>query len=354
MSENVITVDIDCYREGKHDFSNCECQEPPGGSNGDDCIGKWKSGKATAEKNLKKAIAEVESKSEALKYAEEWEAKLKLYFDNIYTTAELADKVARELEAFKCQTQNVCKNAECTITALEILFCEVREIFEPCLRYLIELMDEVNACLKCITDPGLVRDEGILKVLAEYDMKLRELEGLQLDTLKKIIEALKCANILFYTICSIDEEENSSKAGKEVFICDSLQDELKLLCKTFGMDPEKVCAPNSSTPNDSKGEKEEGEEDNSYAHKVWECENLTKDCDDSNAEKLTLGPAPRFPLNCDPYYINTECQHGIAQDEKETKKAELSDAKKAKEAAQSCFDSLVLAIDTAESAKRGS
>lgn len=316
-----------CYAsESVH--PDCVPDTPPGGNAGDDCITSWKDKKDAANKTLKEAIAEVQMRSEALKYATEWEARLKTCYDNIYKTAEVADKVAREIDGFKAQVGRVCTNAECTVTALELLYCQTREIFEPCIRELVDMMDHVKDCLKCITDPALVRDKGILKVLTEYDQKLREIEALQFDTLKKIVAALKCANILYYSICSGGKDQDYS--------CDALMDELGQLHCNFDNTANNPDDPVVSVPLD--------------------CKRVVEVCDPPSTSSVlisSLVPVPVFPLKTDPYFSNTETQYTNAQTEKEAAKGCLDKAKKEKEAAQACYDSLVAAIVMSENAKAG-
>ena len=316
-------------------IEQCKCNERPPGQGGSDCIGKWKDEKDKAKRVLDEAIATVQAESDALKYALEWEGKLKSYSNSIYKSAEVADKLARQIKGFKAQVGLVCINAECTTQALEQLFCQVKEIFEPCARELTTVMDRLIECLRCITDPALVRDEGILKVLQEFDLKLRELAAMQLDCLKLIIEALKCANVLFYAICPA----TGDKTAEEEYFCDSLSDELKALCEMLGVH--------------IKDDEDNADCDGVSEIEALGCSMLSDDCKSGSAALLQLVPVPKFPLTEDPYYTNTECQYQKAQEDKNAKKENLDKAKKEKESAQACYDSLVKAIETAEKTKVG-
>jgi len=101
----------ECYATGEH--HDCLPETPSNGNAGDDCIAKWEDKKAKAEQELKTSIAELQKRSDALKYAQEWEMRLKIYFDNIYKTAEYSDKVAREIKGFCAQVSKVfCKCSE--------------------------------------------------------------------------------------------------------------------------------------------------------------------------------------------------------------------------------------------------
>jgi len=195
----------------------------------------------------------------------------------------------------------------------------------------MNIMDQVNNCLKCITDPGLVRDKGILKTLSEYDQKLREIEVLQFEMLKKILVALKCANILYYSIGNEHGKENSTQE----YLCDSLMDELGQLLNNFGN-----CRPCDDSASNS-------------LLLPLSCKKQGESSSDDKNEKYDLLPVPVFPLCRDKYYTDTQKQHENAKKEKEAAKEYLDIARENKEAAQACFESLDTAIQKSKNAKSG-
>lgn len=347
----------------------------PCGDKGMDCISKWKIDKVNQKRNLDSAIADAEVAKNDLKLAEEWEQRIKSYCDGIEKTAELADKVCRELKTVIVQLEKICKNASQSVTAIKILFCEVEKVFRnnegenkgQDVETLTSMMEDIMKCLKCITDPGLVRDKGIILALNEFDAKLKELAALQLDALKKILEVLKCANLLYYSLCDPECKDtvDCDDQGKQCqdYPCDSLISELKKLHYCFGNCEnredceEKPCGDRKSSSSQT-GENSEGSSKTNDCQKdldPWCC-TLAECCVEEKPTTLKLAipclsPRPKFPLWEDDYYTQTKTQYECAKQDKEKKKCILDGKKSNKDGLQSCYDSLVEAIKVAEAAK---
>lgn len=338
---------------------------------GVDCISKWKNEKSEQKRKLDSAIADAEVAKNNLKLAEEWEQRIKSYCDGIEKTAELADKVCREVNTVITQLEKICKNAGQSVTAIKILFCEVEKVFRNSESMDVEtltiMMEEIMKCLKCITDPGLVRDKGILLVLTEFDAKLKELVALQLDALKKIIEVLKCANLLYYSLCELGCKDNDDCDAPDDkcqdYPCDSLLSELRNLHYCFGNCENKEDCDEKPCEGQKPGstQKDKGSKDPLKTNDCpkdldpWCC--TLPDC--CIAEKpitpqlsiKCLDPRPKFPLWEDDYYTQTKTQYECAKQDKEIKKCNLDKMKTNKDGLQSCYDSLVEAIKAAEAAK---
>jgi hypothetical protein len=349
MARSIIkergTVHIDCELQGN---DNC----PPG----EGCIEKWKNEKADIKKELDVSIAELENAKKSLAHIEAWERRLKLYFDGIKKTAELADKVCRETKTTITQFKKICKNSNKSGIAIRILFCEVENVFRnennEDVETLTTMMEGIMKCLRCITDPGLIRDRGIVKALEEFDAKLKELSALQLDTMKKTIEALKCANLLYHALCELDCKDEGNGCDCQDYSCDSLLSEIQELQACFGTckDDEDCEQPGSSsdTVSDSSGDNQDHwSKCCSKDGQPWEC----KLACEPQLDTPTLLPLPIFPLKSSDYYNHTEAQWVCAEDEKEKAKCNLDKAKAEKDSLQACYDSLVEAIKAAEQAK---
>lgn len=301
-----------------HDVTACIDDTNPGNSGGDDCLSKWKTQKDQAKSDLDLANAEVESAKKRVENAAHWEQKLKVYCDNIEKTDELANKVTRELKTLKDQICVFCFNADCMVQALEILYCETREIYDPCVNEMVKLIDKINKCLSCITDSGFDRSVGITKAIDEYAAKLKELADLQKDALTKIIKALEIANIIFYALC-----ETPTKKEQD-FKCDSLEKELEELCYNFG-DDIKCDAPNGN------------------ACEPLTCEAMCKD----------LTPVPVFPLCKDEYYTETKAQYVAIKTESTAAKDDLDQKKETQKKAFLTYNGIQNAIEAANNAKAG-
>lgn len=285
---------------------------------GEGCLSKWQTKKDEAKSSLDIANAKVSNATKKVANAMHWEAKIKIYWENIEKTNELADKVARELKMLKTYVSTFCENAGCMVEALEILYCEVRSIYDPCVNEMVTLIDKINKCLGCITDPAFDRSQGITKAIDAYAAKLQELADLQKEALTKIVKALECANIIYYTICD-------PEVDKHDFKCDSLQNEIDELLTNFG--DCKDC---------------EGSEDGNSCEPL-ECTSVNK----------KLEPIPVMPLCKDPYFDKTKGEYESAKTDRETAKNELDTEKEIQQAALMCFNGVTNAIIASKNAKAG-
>lgn len=299
-------------QENKTGTKHKDCLPAPGSGNGtaDTCVEKWKDKKDVAKRDLDEIIAEAEQAKKALEYAVAWESKLKWYFGNIEKTAELSDNLRRELSVMIAQVERVCKNAECTVEALKCLYCQVQNVYTESATSLVAILELLQKCIKCITDPALVRDKGITKAISDLEIKVKELDALYLDSIKKVIEALKCALVLFHSICE-------DHVRDEDYETDSLHSEL------------------------------EGLYDRLAGNKV------VSDALECVATSQKLEPIPSFPLKQDQYYTSVVDQFANAQAATGTARDEYDRLKKEKEGLQACYNSLVDAIQTADKTKSG-
>lgn len=302
-----------------HQISKDCTGEGDSGSGGDnDCLSKWKDKKEEANSKLEIANAAVSKATKKVENIMHWEAKLKVYWESIEKTDEIANKVAREIYILKCYVESFCTNAECMVEALEILYCETRTIYDPCVNEMVILIDRINKCLVCITDPAFDRSQGITKAIDAYAAKLKELADLQKDALTKIVKALECANIIFYTICDTTDK-------KQDFKCDSLEKEIEALLINFGNCQE--CS----------------DDDEGISCDPLICTSMCKN----------LEPIPVMPLCKDPYFKETQSEYEQAKKDREEAKNELDKAKEEQQAAFMYFSGVSKAIEASNKAKAG-
>jgi hypothetical protein len=246
----------------------------------------------------------------------EWEAKLKSFWDRIKRTDELADLVRRELDIFGEQICKVCTNAECTVEAIKLLYFDLLEVYTSIIMLKENLDGDPLCCtvglndkLDQIEDPGLPKDSGIRKCLADFGAKLDVVLGLQNDAFKKVLEALKCAYLLLEYIC----EEN-----------DGLKRDIEELTDCFGGvitdDEVAPCEPTPGLP--------------------------VRCC-------LDFDNLPTFPIKENAYYIDTQAQYEAAKAAKELAQKDMNNERQDYEAVKACYDSLCDAIEKAKAAKSG-
>lgn len=185
------------------------CTKEPGNGDSDnkDCLDKWKEQlkKVCNDFSIKSAVTQ-ESKA-AHENSQAWEAKLENWKKIIEETDKKAKEVIRVLGFFLAQIKTVCKNAECTNKTLELLLCLVKSIYDCFVTYdeaypgLKKQIEDLKKLLNCLTN---VQDDvkaEVLKCIEAYEQKIIVVCETQDATLNKLLETLKCAQLLFTAIC---------------------------------------------------------------------------------------------------------------------------------------------------------
>ncbi len=287
-----------------------------------DCLDSWKLQKASVDNEYAKVAAKAAQAEERYKNALAWELKLKAWLDNIKTADENGNKVLTELQIFLAQFEVICPNAKCTVEALEILLCQTKAVFD-CL-YLLKtsLLDKLKDSVECLDKLGGQQKKDIQDCIAEFEGKLKAACELQDSILKKLVEAYKCANLLYIQICGIIKDE-----GYYDDLADGLKQQIEGLLAYFNGT---ASAPEASAdPDCPPGESQ-------------------FPCDENEAK-----PLPKFPLNTNTYYTGLEQDYSTAT----TKSGELKTAwetcRKERDLLLAQKTSLAEAIAAAEAAESG-
>lgn len=185
------------------------CTKEPGNGDSDnkDCLDKWKEQlkEVCNEFSIKSAVTQ-ESKA-AYENSQSWEAKLKNWKILIEETDVKTKEIIRVLDFFLAQIKTVCKNAECTNKTLELLLCLVKSIYDCFVTYdkdnkgLKEEIEDLKKLLNCLTNVKDDVKKEVLKCIEAYEDKIKMVCETQDATLNKLLETLKCAQLLFAAIC---------------------------------------------------------------------------------------------------------------------------------------------------------
>lgn len=204
-----------------------------------------------------------------------------------------------------------CKSTSYTITAVEILFCMVKELYTK--------VDEIYTCysniskaIDCSNDQVL-KNGGITDQWADYGKKLQDVINIGNDIFNNIVAALKAANILEESLCGKDY-------GIHVAI-----DNIGCLFN------------NPSDGSSSVGNGGAG-------MKPADGDSMEICCTD----KLVC---PVFPLTADQYYTLTQKQLTAADNRLAAVKPEYDSVSQEANRLQACTDSLTKAIQQAQTAK---
>ena len=256
-----------------------------------DCLDSWKLQKADVDNAYAKIAAKAAQAEERYKNANAWESKLKTWLDGIKSADEKGNKVLTELEIFLAQFEVICTNAKCTVEALQILLCQTKGLFDSLYTLKTSLLDKLKLSIECLKDLSVDGKNDIMECIAEFEAKLKSACDLQDSILKKLVEAYKCANLLYIEICGIIEKE-----GYYDDLADGLHQQVEDLLAYFN-----GTASGPAAPDDDNIQPDES---------LFPC--------DENEVK----PVPKFPLNTNTYYTDLTTDYATAV----TKSGELKTA----------------------------
>ena len=259
------------------------------------CLEDWESDLKGISNKLQMTLQEKQGHTAKHTNAMAWESKLSTFWQCIQVTDNLTQEIAGQLELFLGQTKLVCKNIDCSKTAISFLYCRVKKIF-ICTDKLKEKLLDFFMKLDCLGDDTInINSSFIVQCVTNISAKLDQAIVKQQELLKKMIDILKCINEIEKAIC----EDDCSVEGRIYHLMDVF-----------------------------KRSEEEG----------ITCD-ITKSCDEE------IAPKPILPLNCEKVYVFTQEQHRLAEIEKKEVKRKLEEVCKEYESLASCERSLKDAID---------
>ena len=276
-----------------------------------------------AEGKLKEMNAYYSSASAAFNDAKTWEDKIKIYWDNIKNTEDLADTIIADLEKLDIQVECVCSNASGYVEAVKILVCCVKEVgggLEMLNDDFRDLMTRID-CVKS-KEPSLDSSKSILKCLDEYRIKLEAALASALEALKVALELLKCANLI------LDEKRGLQSFITYLWEVAGLPDRDKLK----GGEPPTDCMDSNCYP----GPKEDAG-----------CIVIYR----SPCELIGDKEVPTLEIECGKYYTDTRLQNEAAKQIRQDMEEKRKKAQMVKDSAQAKYDAASRALADAKAAK---
>ena len=183
---------------------------------GSDVLNGWEKELVLVLNKLKIAEAETLKTETTYSNALQWEAKLKAWQDSLLQTADLTKLLEAELTVFKRQLGIVSFSTDCTVHANDILYCQVKKVFSDAAlkggtdeKYTCDVeslsqgirgLQEAVYCLG--NPPNLNKNGGFLKKVTELEAKLKIVEDMREDILKKLIALVQSVNQMEIAICS--------------------------------------------------------------------------------------------------------------------------------------------------------
>lgn len=290
-----------------------------------DCIKSWDDELIKVNNAL--SVKEAETNRSKKKYdnATVWEKTLETYWENIEETNRLGVVVKDEIIRFQnylagetpdqgAKIFGVGDFTSCTVEVTKALYCLVEDFYQTT----DELKGKLSAIIiriDCLNNPAInPKSSKIYACLKELAAKLDAAIASQKEAIQLVLDLVKSANILHYTLCSPE---------------DGLDDKLKGLLNLFKTD---------TSQNQSQSKIGYG----------MGCETLTKTCND------VIAPAPVMPLACgdaSSYFKRIKKLAEDAKEETDTAKDEYEGFRKARDILRSSKKSLENAKQASETAK---
>jgi hypothetical protein len=287
-----------CTIDEKCDIFEC-CDfphhHPPG--TGDCCFDQWTIDFNDVTAQLKRATAKATHKAKHYAAITEWYGVLKGWRDDWESADQKADALCRNLELFIRHLRRVCKITKKTDTAIDILFCMIKDIFclVDCLK---EKYDDLYKCINCLKDPALASG-GIRSCLDDYGKKLDAVIAQRDAILAKIISVMELAYDLHDGICDDYGLRTTLTFWRRILNCEGQCDELPC-------EEEPPCEP--------------------------------------GIECCELEPMMTFPIDQDPYFIELNDLTEAVKIKMHELKHESDEANELQASLQACLDGLNTAL----------
>ncbi len=172
-----------------------------------DCLEKWREDLEKVCNDYSVEAAETAKLKEAFDNSLNWEDKLRNWCGLIETTDEKVKAVIQELDFLLERLKTVCVKSKCTYEVLQKLTCLVKTIFDCFYTYgendnglkkkIAYFMELIN-CLKHIGE----KEKGeVIACIEAYEAKITVICDMQKEVLDKLLETLKCADLLWAYLC---------------------------------------------------------------------------------------------------------------------------------------------------------
>lgn len=272
-------------------------RQPPPPGTGDCCYDQWKDDWDEVNAQLKWATARAAHKAKHYASVTEWYTVLKGWRDDWEQADHKADALCRNLELFIRHLRRVCKITKKTNTAIDILFCMIKDIFVlvDCLK---DRYDDLYKCINCLKEPAL-NAGGIRDCLDDYGKKLKAVTDQRDAILGRIITVMEYAYELHDGICDDYGLRNVLTFWRRILNCEGD-------CDPLPCPEEPPCEP----------------------HLVI--------CD--------LEPVMTFPITADPYFIHLKDLCEDVKKKMNELKKESDKANEEKASLQACLDGLNTAL----------
>lgn len=186
----------------------CDDRYDNGNSGPKDCLDKWKDDLEVITNRYSEEAATTAKDKEAYDNSSGWESKLKNWCLLIETTDEKVKAVIQELDFLLEQVKIVCVKSKCTYEVMQKLTCLVKSIFDCLYTYeeneqgLKDKIAEFKELIKCLKNLSAPDKAEVTACIEAYEAKITVVCDMQQQVLEKLLETLKCADLLWAHICA--------------------------------------------------------------------------------------------------------------------------------------------------------
>jgi hypothetical protein len=330
---NYKPTDINLYDKDGRIFKCCKkdtTDEPCT----DCCYDTWKDELKEVLQQYSQVNEKAEQAKKKLTFAKDKSQRFKNWLDELNKAEDLARKICFQLEIIAGQSTKIWYNSLKAVKAIEILFCMVRDFYMQ-IDYIKKRYDELQNCINHNNDPALVKDQGILKCLAEYYKKLEVIINTRDEIIKAVIEALRLANLILDNISTQDCPKDYDPCDDKNKPCNCNETDKvyygfkTIICEWYcAFECDEPCKPCGEGKNQQQQKHSNGGQQES------------KPCGD----ECELVPVFEFPICNNKYKCDLEECYKKAEEDAKKFAEDLKNANKQKEALLACKQSLEKAI----------
>lgn len=287
------------------------------------CLEDWKADLDVATNALKIAEADALRAQTTFDNASQWEAKLRDWQSSLAQTAALTETLETELFIFKTQIGLVSKSTDSIVDAINILYCEVKKVFDGAnsVESLSNVVRGMQETVYCLGNPtNLNKNGGFLKKLTELEGKIKTVEDIREDVLKKLIALVQSVNLMETAIC--DESDGLQGIVTTMY------------CEFSGGDTS-----------------DEASEDLATLRMPRNCGCLGSDEAEHSCDS-ELSPTISFPLKDDDFVVKITAKHATSVAEKDTASETYNKSRQKRDRLLAKKNGLEKAIAAATAAKK--
>lgn len=175
-----------------------ECCDPDKGpgddpGSGDCCYDNWLSEYNAISARYNMADKAVNLLTDHVTYIKSQRDMWKEWYDELTKANDYSRKICHQLEIILHHTSRINKNTHLTLRAIHKMYCMVRDFYMQ-IDLLKKKYDSIINCIKCLNNPALVPNQGIMILIEDYGKKLDIVIQTRDTLIEAVIKAIAAIN----------------------------------------------------------------------------------------------------------------------------------------------------------------